>query len=284
MKVRAVEPGDKNPRLFALAGENLTLESKDTGENCLKSQHLLTRINDLAVRNNLDFKSTAVQVLLNESVQDFTLADTLVPKSIISSGLFTQKTPTITRDEKHIHNEICFNSVEIIDCIISNKQLISCSINGTVDCIARLSSNPTVSCHLSKHSLLNHANAAFHSCVNSQGASLEFTPPMNDFRLLQYMLPGTHQDLPLHFKTSLSFKHSKYQIYALARIPKEATLVSLTVTIPFPSFVTHASASASEGKANFDPHSQSLTWSIDSGLQEDSFGVNGNLELAEYLN
>lgn len=101
----------------------------------------------------------------------------------------TSRIPWRSGAVKHINNEVYFDLIESIDCIIgSNEIMISCEVHGDVRCNSKLSGMPDMNILFNKPSMID--DVSLHRCVRiakwRNEKVLSFVPPDGKFLLMTY--------------------------------------------------------------------------------------------------
>merc|ERR1711871_85512 len=97
---------------------------------------------------------------------------------------------------KYSTNEIYFDVIEEIDCIIdANGSTVSCEVLGTIQCNCRLSGMPDISLTFAQPDVLQ--DCSFHPCVRfgrgERERVMSFVPPDGNFELVSYRVDRAFQ-------------------------------------------------------------------------------------------
>ena len=88
---------------------------------------------------------------------------------------------------KYAHNEIFFDITEDIHYIvnINKRKLLHSRINGTIECLSRLSGQPTLILNLSKLATVD-VGFNYNCSWKTKDKSLSFVPMDGSFKLIEY--------------------------------------------------------------------------------------------------
>jgi AP-3 complex subunit mu len=140
----------------------------------------------------IDFGSPYIteKSMLKQLVPPPSLLSTVINAVSITSGpspaSLASHCPWRNLGITYTHNEIFFDVVEELDCIVDRHgTLLNGTIFGQIECLSRLSGMPELILILNKKPIMG-----FHQCVNMeryiQNDSISFVPPDGSFTLLDY--------------------------------------------------------------------------------------------------
>ncbi|KAJ3306601.1 AP-3 complex subunit mu-1 [Kappamyces sp. JEL0829] len=203
--------------------------------------------------------------LLNTMISAVSIGQTPGPTS---TGM-ASRYPWRPNGLKYAHNEIFFDVVEELDCIIDGSGYMVCSnVIGQIECLSRLSGVPELVLSLGGRKLLASGSVSFHPCVSvsnwEKENTLTFIPPDGQFVLLEYTLDVTLQQLPVIVKPTLkktSSGASKLDIRVSPRLGNEKSFEYLTVSVKLPN-VASVHSNTTIGTCEYDPVQCQLVWNI----------------------
>jgi AP-3 complex subunit mu len=179
-------------------------------------------------------------------------------KSVVHHG--DSRIPWRSTNVSHLQNEIYFDLVEQIDCIVAaNELLIACEVLGDIRCKSSLSGMPDLTLTFNKASLID--DASLHRCIRINRWKMErvlsFVPPDGKFKLMSYRVRGVTQ-LPIYVKPRLDFMPGscKVQILVGPKFAQNKVVENLILHIPFPACVLSSSLSCNVGEIKTDPISK----------------------------
>jgi len=186
-------------------------------------------------------------------------------KDDLPSGAVS-KIPWRKSEVKYVTNEIYFDIVEQIDCIVSNNgNLVSCHVFGDIKANCRLSGMPDLTLTFTKPSLLE--DCSLHRCVRINRFQREhvvsFVPPDGQFTLMSYRVKGLSQ-LPIYIKPTVTYKPGQGKIYVQvgAKFGSDKQITELVVIIPLPKQLKTTTISANVGSIKQDQITKVLRWDI----------------------
>jgi len=172
---------------------------------------------------------------------------------------------------KYASNEIFFDIIEEIDCIIDNNgHTVSCEINGEILANCRLSGMPDLTLTFNNPRMLD--DVSFHPCVRyskwENDRVLSFIPPDGQFKLFTYRVKGVTQ-LPLFVKPQISFGEGGGRVNVSAG-PKGGPMMSnsktvienVLLTIPFSKSVSTTNLSCNVGSYSMEEATKVCKWNI----------------------
>lgn len=169
---------------------------------------------------------------------------------------------------KYANNEVYFDIVEEIDCIIDRQgQIINVEIQGQIDSYCRLSGMPDLCLSFVNSRLLD--DVSFHPCIRlkrwENEKVLSFMPPDGAFKLLSYHLSGGMIQLPIYVKPQISFisgSSGRFDLTIGQKASLGKTVEQVVATIQMPQQVLHCNLTPSVGSQSFDPVKKLLRWDI----------------------
>jgi len=261
------------------------------------------KMNETILRENF---STVLQ-LLDEMVDGgfpFTtelnqLKDMIIPPTLANSivqgvmGSFgvTQELPTQTvskipwrkSDVKYVTNEIYFDLVEQMDCIIAqNGNTVNCTVFGEIRCQSRLSGMPDLTLTFTKPSLLDECQ--LHRCVRInrylREKVISFVPPDGDFKLLSYRVNNIQQS-PIYVKPAISYKagSGRVNISVGGKYTQDKPITDVVIIIPLPKATLNTHLNANCGHVRFDQISKVVRWEIGKMPTELNPSIQGSITL-----
>jgi len=167
---------------------------------------------------------------------------------------------------KYTTNEIYFDIVEEIDCIIdANGLMVSGEISGTVTCNCRLSGMPDLTLIFNNPRIFD--DCSFHPCVRylryEHDKVISFVPPDGIFQLMKYRVNQQIQ-LPVYCKPQFSFSEGGNRISVMVG-PKNTggkQVEAVAVTIPFSKSVASTNLTATVGSIHYDEITKICKWGI----------------------
>ena len=194
------------------------------------------------------------------------------------SGMLTNM-PWRTGGVKYANNEIYFDIVEDIDCILDPKgNSITCDVNGRIECQSRLSGTPDLELHLSDPTILD--DVSFHPCVRQmpwvKKRVVSFVPPDGKFLLCSYRLANQAQIYPpfyckkdLHYGTHSGRLEIQVGDRPGSNLQKVGSMKGKALVVeemkfesPFPSFVKSTDIKVDQGKFHYDEHTKIAIWEV----------------------
>lgn len=199
------------------------------------------------------------------------VVNTVTGKTNMSSELPTgslSNVPWRRAGVKYANNEVYFDLVEEIDCIIDKQgQLINIEIQGQIESYCRLSGMPDLCLSFINPRLLD--DVSFHPCVRlkrwENEKVLSFMPPDGSYKLLSYHLSGGMMQLPIYVKPQISFisgSSGRFDLTIGQKANLGKTIEQVVATIQMPSSVLHCNLTPSVGSQSFDPVKKILKWDI----------------------
>mmetsp|Transcript_31012 Transcript_31012/g.50167 ORF Transcript_31012/g.50167 Transcript_31012/m.50167 type:complete len:415 (+) Transcript_31012:81-1325(+) len=167
---------------------------------------------------------------------------------------------------KYASNEIYFDVIEELDCIIdSNGLVISSDISGEIQCNCRLTGMPDLTLTLNNPTVID--DCSFHPCVRyaryQSDRIISFVPADGVFRLMTYRVRQQVQP-PLYVKPQITISNGQIRVNVMVGskqvLPK--AIEEVVVTIPLPKTVSSANLTANFGHAVFDEINKVCKWDI----------------------
>lgn len=127
------------------------------------------------------------------------------------------KIPWRKSDVKYVTNEIYFDCIEQIDCIINaNQQIIVSNVYGEMRCNCRLSGMPDLTLSFTKSNLLD--DISLHRCVRinryQREKVISFVPPDGQFTLFTYRIGGNLQ-MPIYVKPQINYHQGVGKVHVM---------------------------------------------------------------------
>ncbi|EFA81282.1 hypothetical protein PPL_05261 [Heterostelium album PN500] len=183
---------------------------------------------------------------------------------------------------KYTSNEIFFDIIEEIDCIIdSNGFVVSCEVNGEIQVNCKLSGMPDLTLTFNNPRMLD--DVSFHPCVRysrwENDRVLSFIPPDGSFKLMNYRIKGINQ-LPIYVKPQISFGEGGGRVNVLvgSKNTNNKPVENVFVTIPFPKTTTAVNLTSNVG-GHFT-EDKVCKWNIGKIPKEKTPMLSGNVVLA----
>jgi len=168
---------------------------------------------------------------------------------------------------KYANNEIFFDIIEELDCIIdSNGLVISSEVNGEIQCNCKLTGMPDLTLTFNNPHVLD--DVSFHPCVRYNrwdvDRVLSFVPPDGSFKLMNYRVKGQLQ-MPIYVKPQINFTETGGRVNVMVgtkNITSDKPVESVVVQIPFPKSIVSANLASNIGSAQYDEVTKVCTWHI----------------------
>eukprot|EP01133_Synstelium_polycarpum_P016674 gene16674-19816_t len=184
---------------------------------------------------------------------------------------------------KYTSNEIFFDIVEEIDCIIdSNGFVVSCEVNGEILVNCKLTGMPDLTLTFNNPRMLD--DVSFHPCVRfsrwENDRVLSFIPPDGSFKLMNYRIKGITQ-LPVYVKPQISFGEGGGRINVLvgSKNINNKVVENVFVTIPFPKTVSGTNLTVNVGSQVMDDATKTCKWNIGKIPKDKTPMITGNVNL-----
>ncbi|GAB5362985.1 hypothetical protein AAMO2058_000845300 [Amorphochlora amoebiformis] len=189
--------------------------------------------------------------IVNKMMETFANSDSV--KKALPEGMLT-KIPWRRTGVKYHSNEICFDLLEEINCIIErNSNLSVCEIKGSIVCTCRLSGMPDITLTVTHPSLIQ--DAVLHRCVRinrfRRDRVISFVPPDGRFTLLTYFLRGPAQ-LPIFVRPSITYTDGSgnVSISIGSKMREYKAIEDIKVVIPFPKEMLSSNLTANSGSVS----------------------------------
>ncbi|EGG22271.1 hypothetical protein DFA_04389 [Cavenderia fasciculata] len=156
---------------------------------------------------------------------------------------------------KYASNEIFFDIIEEIDCIIdSNGFIVSCEVNGELQVNCKLTGMPDLTLTFNNPRMLD--DVSFHPCVRysrwENDRVLSFIPPDGSFKLMNYRVKGITQ-LPVYVKPQISFGEGGGRVNVLVGTKNvQKTVENVIITIPLPKSISSTNLTCNVGSFAID--------------------------------
>ncbi|KAF2073954.1 hypothetical protein CYY_004741 [Polysphondylium violaceum] len=190
---------------------------------------------------------------------------------------------------KYASNEIFFDVIEEIDCIIDNNgHMVSCEVNGEILVNCKLSGMPDLTLTFNNPRMLD--DVSFHPCVRyskwENDRVLSFIPPDGQFKLFTYRVKGVTQ-LPLFVKPQISFGEGggRVNVSVGPKVtnfgPQQSKTVieDVMVTIPFSKSVSTTNLTCNVGSYSMEEATKVCKWNIGKIPKERSPLLSGYVNL-----
>lgn len=215
------------------------------------------------------------------------LAAFVTGKSAVTDSLGSGATSMIPWRKSNVsytQNEITFDVIEEIDCIVGrNGQVVATDAFGKVRCNCKLSGTPDALLIFRETSFA--ADPAFHRCVRfarwTKDKVLSFIPPDGPFQLMRYRVNTRHIDQPIYCRPQVSYSagFGRFSLNVGAKPiavhaastkakaggaggPAGPTVEDVSFTITFPRAVTSVDLDPSTGGLHYDPKTNVARWTI----------------------
>jgi len=179
------------------------------------------------------------------------------------------KIPWRKADIKYVTNEIYFDLIENIDCILTpDNSIVQANIYGDCNCNCRLSGMPDLTLTFTKSNLLD--DVSLHRCVRInrylRERVISFVPPDGQFKLLSYRISGGIQ-LPIYVKPNIVYaanNASRVHVQVgVKHIPgPDKAVTNVVIFLPLPPTTRAASLKANVGTVRVDSMTQMARWEI----------------------
>lgn len=198
------------------------------------------------------------------------------------------KIPWRKNDVKYVANEIYFDLVESIDCIMSGAGgSVKCEVYGEIQANCKLSGNPDLTLSFTNPSIPD--DCSLHRCVRinrfQRDKVLSFVPPDGKFTLLTYRIDGI-TNIPITVKPSIQYKKGggTVNITVAQKFGSEKGAEELAIMIPFPKCMISSSLSCNCGVLRQDEITKVLKWEIGKYPKDKTPELRGGISLpADFL-
>lgn len=169
---------------------------------------------------------------------------------------------------KYLNNEVYFDLIEEIDCIIDKQgTTLYAEIKGNIQCNCQLSGMPDLTMTFMNYRVME--DTSFHPCVRFKRWEAEhvvsFIPPDGNFTLLSYHT-GSQSQVPQPVYVQPNFHigagGGKMEVRVGSKQSLGKGVEDLELTIPFNKSVSGVNYTATLGFARYDPAERVLKWKI----------------------
>jgi len=170
---------------------------------------------------------------------------------------------------RYANNEAYFDCIEEIDAIIDKSGgLVTCEVQGYIDCLVKLSGMPDLTMNFVNPRLLD--DVSFHPCVRykrwESEKVLSFVPPDGQFRLVSYHISAQNNiQVPIYARHNIVYREGSSGRFELTLGHKNTagkTVEKVSVETTFPKSVLSVSMTPSQGRYTFDPTTKIMTWDV----------------------
>jgi len=187
---------------------------------------------------------------------------------------------------KYTNNEIFFDIIEEVDCIIDgNGQVVSSEITGRIECNSRLSGFPDVLLSFVNPQVME--DMAFHQCVRfaryEQDRTLSFVPPDGVFELAKYRT-AYNNNVPFYVTPKLTFNKGTGRVNIIVglkaggRDVPDKGVQDVKISVTLPKEADSVRLEASQGTYNFDATTKELKWDVGRVSQNKFPSLNGSIQ------
>jgi len=187
---------------------------------------------------------------------------------------------------KYTNNEIYFDIIEEIDCIIGrNGRTIQCEVFGTVLSNCRLSGTPDLNLVFGNARVLD--NLSFHPCVRfrqwDSSRVVSFIPPDGRFKLMEFSMTGKTQgvDVPIYVNPTITWSTTGGRI-SIAVGPKglvKNPIEEVELVIPFAKEISSTNLTATFGTVTYDEIAKVCNWKMSRVPREKTPVLSGNVSV-----
>lgn len=188
---------------------------------------------------------------------------------------------------KYTNNEIYFDIVEEIDCIIDNNgMVVSSEVSGELQCTCKLSGMPDLTLSFSQPQILD--DCSFHPCVRysrfEKDKVLSFVPPDGAFSLAKYRVNQGVTDIvmPLYCKPQFSFHGQSGTVNIMVGSKQSMqgkTIDGIVVIIPFSKAVSAVNLQCNVGHVSCEETTKQARWEIGRLPKDRSPSLSGTISL-----
>mmetsp|Transcript_3552 Transcript_3552/g.4828 ORF Transcript_3552/g.4828 Transcript_3552/m.4828 type:complete len:419 (-) Transcript_3552:244-1500(-) len=229
-----------------------TVNSRTIRDNFTLIYHLLDEMVDGGFPFTTDINQLQAMIqpptIVNKFMSTFANSDQV--KKALPEGMLT-KIPWRRTGVKYHSNEICFDLLEEINCIIErNSNVAVCEVKGSIVCTCRLSGMPDIVLTVSHPSLIQ--DAVLHRSVRINRFRRErvvsFVPPDGRFTLLTYFLRGPCQ-MPVFVRPSINYTNGtgNVNISIGSKMREQKPIEDVVLVIPFPKEMLSSNLSTNAG-------------------------------------
>lgn len=185
-------------------------------------------------------------------------------------------------DVRHLQNEIFFDILEELDCIIdTNGAVLKNDVRGTIQVRCLLSGTPDLTLVLSDSRAIE--DVSFHPCVRhglfEREKVVSFVPPDGEFKLLEYRTPESAHNAPIYLRPEVKLAGTAGTFsftlgakpMAAKRATVESSIAAAVSSIPIDDIVAviHVMPliatiewTSNFGLVTYDPKTAELTWNV----------------------
>lgn len=218
----------------------------------------------------------------------FTLFNNMTGQSSLSSSLpdgSLTNTPWRKLGIKYSTNEIYFDIIEEIDCIIdSNGLMVTSEISGQIMCNCRMSGMPDLTLTFNNPRIFD--DCSFHPCVRylryEHDKVISFVPPDGSFELMKYRVNQQIQP-PLYCKPQIYYTQEggtgRVNVMVGPKNTMGKPVENVAVTIPFSRSTASTNLTATFGSVHYDEISKVCKWTIGKIPKDKSPILSGTVSL-----
>lgn len=190
----------------------------------------------------------------------------------------------------HVNNEIYFDIVEEIDCIVeSNGQVVANDVRGIITCASSMSGVPDLTLIFSNPTIIE--DCSFHPCVRyarfDREQVVSFVPPDGVFQLMTYRVVDRNPQAPIYCRPELRYREGTGRLsFTIGPKPMAArkgvtmktssggmgsapvsgssdvVVEDVRLVVTFPKCIKTIDLSSEVGIITTDPRTNELTWNI----------------------
>mmetsp|Transcript_13710 Transcript_13710/g.26163 ORF Transcript_13710/g.26163 Transcript_13710/m.26163 type:complete len:419 (-) Transcript_13710:175-1431(-) len=232
-----------------------TVSSRTIRDHFTLIYHLLDEMVDGGFPFTTDINQLQAMIqpptIVNKVMATFANSDSV--KKALPEGMLT-KIPWRRTGVKYHSNEICFDLLEEINCIIERNSNVSvCEVKGSVVCTCRLSGMPDITLTVTHPSLIQ--DAVLHRCVRINRFRRErvvsFVPPDGRFTLLTYFLRGPCQ-MPIFVRPNITYTNGtgNVNISIGSKMRDQKPVEDIKIIIPFPKEMLSSNLTTNVGSVS----------------------------------
>mmetsp|Transcript_15438 Transcript_15438/g.18893 ORF Transcript_15438/g.18893 Transcript_15438/m.18893 type:complete len:421 (+) Transcript_15438:29-1291(+) len=192
-------------------------------------------------------------------------------KGTLPTAFHNKKTPWRKMDCKYVTNEIKIDIIEAIDAIIqfypTKEQIVTSTINGTLECVSKLSGMPDLSLNFNNTSR-TITRMQLHRCVRisrwQKDKMISFVPPNGKFTLARYTLPNAGR-IPLTVQPIINLGNkgsNTVKITLLNDKRNDKYIDKILLEVPFPKETLSFTVTANYGKVTQDQITKTIKWQV----------------------
>eukprot|EP01111_Echinosteliopsis_oligospora_P019898 TRINITY_DN986_c0_g1_i1.p1 TRINITY_DN986_c0_g1~~TRINITY_DN986_c0_g1_i1.p1 ORF type:complete len:417 (-),score=103.61 TRINITY_DN986_c0_g1_i1:50-1300(-) len=186
---------------------------------------------------------------------------------------------------KYTTNEIFFDIIEEIDCIVDTNGMVSSSeVHGEIQTNSRLTGMPDLTLSFNNPTMMD--DVAFHPCVRfsrwEHDKVLSFVPPDGQFKLMNYRVKGQIQT-PIYVKPQITYSETGGRVNVMVGSKSggssmNKTIEGVVIILPFPKAILSATLSANIGSVQYDEISKVCKWSIGKLPKDKTPNLTGSIQ------